>query len=99
MASLSGADLVDPADEQVWRESVGQIAERAVATWGDGVVTEPHVVSGPAADAILNTATDVGTDLIVVGSKGMQGLRRVLGSVPNSVAHGANCDVLIVKTD
>ena len=99
MASLSGADIVDPAAEQVWRESVGQIGERAVATWGEGVVTERHVVSGPAADAILNTAADVGADLIVVGSKGMQGLRRVLGSVPNSVAHGASCDVLIVKTD
>jgi nucleotide-binding universal stress UspA family protein len=25
--------------------------------------------------------------------------RRYLGSVPNSVAHGANCAVLVVKTD
>jgi nucleotide-binding universal stress UspA family protein len=99
MASLSGAELVDPAAEKVWRERVGQIGERAVATWGEGIVTERHVVSGPAADAILNTAGDVGADLIVVGSKGMRGLRRVLGSVPNSVAHGASCDVLIVKTD
>jgi nucleotide-binding universal stress UspA family protein len=29
----------------------------------------------------------------------MQGARRVLGSVPNSVAHGAGSAVLIVKTD
>ena len=36
-------------------------------------------------------------DLIVVGSKGMQ--RRYLGSVPNSVAHGAHCAVLVVKTN
>jgi nucleotide-binding universal stress UspA family protein len=99
MASLSGAELVDPAAEKVWRERIRQIGERAVATWGEGVVTERHVVSGPAANAILNTAADVGADLIVVGSQGMQGLRRVLGSVPNSVAHGASCDVLIVKTD
>ena len=28
----------------------------------------------------------------------MQGLARVLGSVANSVAHGAPCDVYIVKT-
>jgi nucleotide-binding universal stress UspA family protein len=39
----------------------------------------------------------VEADLIVVGSKGMQ--RRVLGSVPHSIAHGAGCAVLVVKTD
>jgi nucleotide-binding universal stress UspA family protein len=56
-------------------------------------------VSGSAADAILDTALAVDADLVVVGSQGMQGARRVLGSVPNSVAHGASCAVLIVKTD
>jgi nucleotide-binding universal stress UspA family protein len=35
---------------------------------------------------------------IVVGNKGMRGARRVLGSVPNSVAHLAPCSVLIVDT-
>ena len=44
---------------------------------------------GNADDVILATAAEVGADLIVVGSKGMQGARRYLGSVPNSVAHGA----------
>ena len=28
----------------------------------------------------------------------MQGARRYLGSVPNSVAHGADCAVLVAKT-
>jgi nucleotide-binding universal stress UspA family protein len=28
----------------------------------------------------------------------MQGARRVLGSVPNSISHQAPCDVLIVNT-
>jgi nucleotide-binding universal stress UspA family protein len=32
---------------------------------------------------------DVKADVIVVGNKGMTGLRRVLGSVPNTVAHQA----------
>jgi len=34
----------------------------------------------------------------VVGNRGMKGVRRVLGSVPNSVAHGAHCSVLILDT-
>ena len=37
--------------------------------------------------------------LIVVGSRGMHGVKRVLGSVPNKVSHGARCSVLIVSTD
>jgi len=40
----------------------------------------------------------VKADLIVVGNKGMRGARRVLGSVPNSIAHSAPCSVLIVDT-
>ena len=39
-----------------------------------------------------------GADLIVIGSNGMQGARRVLGSVPNKVSHQSPCDVLIVQT-
>ena len=36
---------------------------------------------------------------MVVGNRGMKGLKRfVLGSVPNDVAHGAPCAVLILKT-
>jgi nucleotide-binding universal stress UspA family protein len=51
----------------------------------------------PAA-AILRVAGEVEADLIVVGNKGMKGAGRVLGSVPNSVAHKAPCSVLIVST-
>jgi nucleotide-binding universal stress UspA family protein len=53
---------------------------------------------GDPAEAIVRLADQVGADLIVVGNKGMKGVRRVLGSVPNSVAHHANCSVLIVDT-
>ena len=52
-----------------------------------------------AASAILGIAESEDADLIVVGNRGMTGARRVLGSVPNSVAHGARCAVLIVPTE
>jgi nucleotide-binding universal stress UspA family protein len=80
-------------------EAARQIADKAAATWGEGLRTRTHATSGAPADAILETAESCGADLIVVGSKGMRGARRVLGSVPNSVAHGAGSAVLIVKTD
>jgi nucleotide-binding universal stress UspA family protein len=43
-------------------------------------------------------AEAVSADLIVVGSRGMKGGRRFLGSVPNSVSHHSPCSVLIVDT-
>jgi nucleotide-binding universal stress UspA family protein len=76
-----------------------QVVERALSTWSQGLPAHAHAVAGSAVDAIVGTAASVGADLVVVGSKGMRGARRVLGSVPNSVAHRAPCAVLIVKTD
>jgi nucleotide-binding universal stress UspA family protein len=65
---------------------------------GGGVEIQEHGPRGDAASAILSVAEGTGADLIVLGSKGMQGARRVLGSVPNKVSHNAPCDVLIVQT-
>jgi nucleotide-binding universal stress UspA family protein len=57
-----------------------------------------HALPGDPAKAILSVANEVGADLIVVGNKGMKGKGRVLGSVPNDIAHQAPCAVLIVST-
>jgi nucleotide-binding universal stress UspA family protein len=65
---------------------------------GSGVDAEFHPAKGDPADAIIAAAQQHEADLIVLASKGMQGARRVLGSVPNKVSHRAPCDVLIVQT-
>ena len=58
-----------------------------------------HAREGDPADAILDVAEERGSDLIVVGNKGMTGAKRfVLGSVPNKVSHHAPCSVLIIRT-
>jgi nucleotide-binding universal stress UspA family protein len=57
-----------------------------------------HAVEGDPAEAIIKTAEKVHADLIVVGNRGMRGVRRALGSVPNTVAHGAPCSVAIIDT-
>jgi nucleotide-binding universal stress UspA family protein len=62
------------------------------------VEVEVHAEIGAAAEALCQVAETVGADLIVVGSRGMKGGRRFLGSVPNSVSHHAPCSVLIVDT-
>jgi nucleotide-binding universal stress UspA family protein len=100
MAAAAGAPMVDTGTwHGMQRENALQVAKAAAEKWGDGIEVETHAIGNSAADAILDTAQSVGADLVVVGSKGMRGARRVLGSVPNSVAHGASCAVLVVKTD
>ena len=55
--------------------------------------------AGDPASVILDVASDVDADLIVVGSRGMAAATRfLLGSVPNRVSHHAPCDVEIVRT-
>jgi nucleotide-binding universal stress UspA family protein len=65
---------------------------------GDDIDVHQHAPKGSAADAILSVAEEHGADLIVMGNVGMQGARRMLGSVPNKVSHQASCDVLIAQT-
>jgi nucleotide-binding universal stress UspA family protein len=56
------------------------------------------VTSGPAGRALIEMAGESKADLVVVGTIGRTGLRRVLlGSVAETVAKGAPCSVLIVR--
>ncbi len=54
---------------------------------------------GKPAEALIAEAARTNATMIVVGNRRMQGIGRVLGSVANSVAHNAPCDVYIAKTD
>ena len=57
-----------------------------------------HAAKGDAADVLIEKAEEINADLVVVGDRGMKGVGRVLGSIPNSVAHGSTCSVLIIDT-
>jgi nucleotide-binding universal stress UspA family protein len=46
--------------------------------------------------APVEALTSLGPDLLVVGNRGLQGLRS-LGSVSERVAHEAACSVLVVR--
>jgi nucleotide-binding universal stress UspA family protein len=60
---------------------------------------EVYAVHAPAAQALVDVATTHEASVIVVGSRGMRGARRLLGSVPNAVTHSAPCSVFVVRTD
>lgn len=76
------------------------ISEAAAAARTRGVPVTSHAVERDPVDALMEVADKVSADLIVVGSKGMHGARRLtLGNVPNQISHRARCNVLIVATD
>ncbi len=91
-----------PTDVQVnMREEVLALLDAARRDAETAGVTRVDTFArvGDAADAILDVAEEQGSDLIVVGNKGMAGATRfLLGSVPNKVSHHAPCSVLIVRT-
>lgn len=59
---------------------------------------EVLVVPGDAPTEIIRTAATKGADLIITGTHGRTGLRRILmGSVAEQVLRGAPCPVLTVR--
>jgi nucleotide-binding universal stress UspA family protein len=101
---LRGDQVNVPADLQ-WminpHDDVMALLEAAQAEAHEAGVTDVETFArqGDAADAIVDVAEEQGSDLIVVGNKGMTGAKRfLLGSVPNKVSHHAPCSVLIVRT-
>ena len=65
-----------------------------------GSVTEAHLMSGRADEEIIFLAEGVGSDLVVVGSRGLGGIRRArLGSVSDSVVRHTHCPVLVVRRE
>ncbi len=61
-------------------------------------VAETHLVRGQPDKEIVHFGEEVGAGLIVMGSRGLGGIRRALmGSVSDSVVRHAHCPVLIVR--
>ncbi|MCP3774521.1 universal stress protein [Paenibacillus sp. MZ04-78.2] len=85
---------LDPEYEELAR-SVLKEAEGLTT----GVSQAKHVVlQGPPAVTILEYAEENGVDLIVMGSRGLSGLREfVLGSVSHNVVQHSKVPVLVIK--
>ena len=96
---ISAAALGNASTDAL-KEAAAEVLGGAVkSVASDSLAIETHAVQGEPADVLIDMAEGLGCDLIIVGSKGMRGGKRLLlGSVPNSVAHHAGCDVLIVHT-
>ena len=61
-------------------------------------VARAHLRSGRADEEIVVLAEELGTDLIVLGCRGLGGVRRaMMGSVSESVVRHAHCPVLVAR--
>ncbi|WP_016950762.1 universal stress protein [Anabaena sp. PCC 7108] len=61
--------------------------------------SEIELVNGDPAVEIVRLANIHKADLVVIGSRGLTGMKRIVqGSVSTQVMEEANCSVLVVKT-
>jgi nucleotide-binding universal stress UspA family protein/nitrite reductase/ring-hydroxylating ferredoxin subunit len=104
-AARRGFDLADVLDSSVTLTFVGHpatgalITDDTVATYAGEVPTEVRILTGAPVPLIMGAADEVDADLIVVGNKGLTGMKRfVTTSVPEDIVGRAQRDVLICRT-
>lgn len=95
-----------PADVRItgtwWSTLRGQALEalRALVEGMDttGLKVESHIAEGHPSESIVELATKLGADLIVMGSHGRTGIAHVLlGSVAERTIRNAPCPVITLK--
>jgi nucleotide-binding universal stress UspA family protein len=99
MAVASGAAAGVQWEEEAHAELNRTLEQAARDSAREGVTVETQARFGSPAEVLCDIAAHLNADLIVVGNKGMQGGRRFLGSVPNTVSHHSPCSVLILDTN
>jgi nucleotide-binding universal stress UspA family protein len=91
------AEAPQAVDDLV-RKAKGYVADVKKQAEAEGVKAETFVGEAEADEAITNLAKEQNADMIIIGSHGRTGLRRLLmGSVAEKVIGYAPCPVLVVK--
>jgi nucleotide-binding universal stress UspA family protein len=101
MSGWTGNPMVLPSDADEQEEACQAAEEmtlKAIAQLGD--MHPPSVtvraVTGYPAEELINASDNA--DLLVVGSHGAGGFRRlIIGSVSNYVVHHTHCPVVVVR--
>jgi nucleotide-binding universal stress UspA family protein len=83
---------------KVWNSEAAETVAKSLGESRPGVEISYFAARGKPADALIKEAMRLDARLIVVGNRRMRGIGRLLGSVANSVAHNAPCDVYIANT-
>jgi nucleotide-binding universal stress UspA family protein len=96
LAGVPAAPITDPGLIERLEEAAEKLlAQEIERVDSDDLTIEGRVVSGPAAEALIQAAHEA--DLLVVGTRGLGGFRELLlGSVSHQVAHYSPHPVVIV---
>lgn len=101
---IYGGYLPDTTElEKTARENASKVLEKTVEMVnrrfeGKQLAVTSEVLFGSPESRIVETAEQIGADLIIVGSHGYNRWERLLlGSVSDSVVHHAPCSVLVVR--
>jgi len=85
-------------DIETAHEKILEEAHKKAKKIKPDIKVSKQLVNGRPADRIVEVANKRGCDLIVMGSRGVGGIKGLfLGSVSDRVADQAHCPVLIVK--
>jgi len=107
---LHPGHFVGPEVEEHWLQREQELLEqeaqllldtqvREIEAAGSSVAQTQHGVGKPDEE-IIALGEELGAGLIVIGSRGRGGIRRVLmGSVCDSVVRHAHCPVLVVRKE
>ena len=97
--TFGGEELPTRLDEvakEAAKTKVDEQVQKVRAT--DGEIAGAHARVGFPDAEIVDLAEELGAGLIVMGSRGLGGLRRtLLGSVSDSVVRHAHCPVLVTR--
>jgi nucleotide-binding universal stress UspA family protein len=94
--SVSGAADPWPPTLDLRAARAATRAAARLAACGVPARRELHV--GEPAATIIEQAAATGVDLVAVGSRGLSGLRGLLGSVARNVTYYAPCNVLVARS-
>ncbi len=93
--NYGAADAAHEANLEAAREMMKEVEETLKAIPNK---TETYIVEGNPAQKIEEFAKNNNADLIIMGSRGLGGLKELfLGSVSHHVVQKASCEVIIVK--
>ncbi len=98
---MVGAYGDDEADAGIEKAAIDAAADGAKRASAAGLVAQPRIArrNGDIAAVILGVAADEDAEVIVLGTRGLGGLKSLmLGSVSHAVLHHADRAVLVVPS-
>ncbi len=92
------AKRVQQLNEQLIKESEKMLKNAALRFQENGIVPKEILEEGHPARTITRVAEEGGYDMVIMGSRGSSGLKKLLlGSVSNAVIQEIHSSVLVVK--